>query len=93
MRVELDGRTVTYSGDTSWCDNLKAAADGADLFICEAYKYDKAVPGHNDFMTLSQHLGDVNAKRIVLTHMSPEMLARRHDLGYATSEDGMTVSL
>lgn len=35
-RATYDGRTVVLSGDTSLCETLAAAAEGADMLICEA---------------------------------------------------------
>lgn len=40
-RVQAGGRTVAYSGDTEWDEALLDAADDADLFICEAYMYER----------------------------------------------------
>ena len=36
FRFRADGRTAVLSGDTSLCDSLVGAAEGADLFVCEA---------------------------------------------------------
>ncbi|MDQ6825371.1 MAG: MBL fold metallo-hydrolase, partial [Candidatus Eremiobacteraeota bacterium] len=33
LRVEAEGKVVTYTGDTEWTDDLILAADGADLLI------------------------------------------------------------
>jgi ribonuclease BN (tRNA processing enzyme) len=46
LRVECDGRSIAYSGDTEWTDRLLEAAAGADLFVCEAYFFDKRVRFH-----------------------------------------------
>lgn len=35
-RARFDGRTVVFSGDTAYCDSLASAAEGCDMFICEA---------------------------------------------------------
>jgi ribonuclease Z len=35
-RVSFNGRTVVLSGDTSFCESLAAASQGADLLVCEA---------------------------------------------------------
>ena len=40
LRVELAGKVITYSGDTTWTEALVETARGAELFICEAYFYD-----------------------------------------------------
>ena len=93
LRIEIDGRTITYSGDTEWVENLIPAAEGADLFIVEAYFYDKKVKYHLDFATLRGRLKDIGAKRVILTHMSAEMLARRAEVDLECAEDGLVISL
>ena len=47
----------------------------ADLFIAEAYYRNKKMKFHLDFETLIAHLDDIRPKRLVLTHMSDNMLA------------------
>ena len=93
LRVEAEGRTVAYTGDTEWTDGIAAAARGADLFVAEAYFRDKPVPLHLDLATLERHLPDIGARRVVLTHMSDDMLARRGDVPFETAEDGLIVRI
>jgi ribonuclease BN (tRNA processing enzyme) len=92
-RVEAEGRVITYSADTEWTDTLIPAARGADLFIAEAYYYDKIVKNHLSLKTLEAHLPAINAKRVALTHMSDDMLARLDELPYLAAHDGMAVEL
>lgn len=35
-RARFDGRTAVLSGDTSFCETLAAASEGADMLVCEA---------------------------------------------------------
>jgi ribonuclease BN (tRNA processing enzyme) len=92
-RVEAEGRTIAYSADTEWTETLIGAACDADLFIAEAYTYDKAVKNHLSLATLEAHLPEINAKRLILTHMSDDMLGRLDSLTYTTASDGMIVAL
>ena len=92
-RVEAEGRVIAYSADTEWTDTLIPAARGADLFIAEAYYYDKIVKNHLSLKTLEAHLAEINAKRLVLTHMSEDMLGRLGELPYLAAHDGMAVEL
>ena len=92
-RVEAEGRVIAYSGDTEWTDALIDAGRKADLFVAEAYFRDKKVPLHLDLATLEAHLPEIKPKRLILTHMSDDMLGQRADLPYDCAEDGMTVSL
>ncbi|MGF6307333.1 ribonuclease BN (tRNA processing enzyme) [Bradyrhizobium sp. i1.8.4] len=91
-RVEAEGRVVSYSADTEWTDALIPAAQDADLFIAEAYTYDKIVKNHLSLKTLEAHLPAINAKRVVLTHMSDDMLGRVDDLSCTAANDGMVVA-
>ncbi|MCS3445721.1 MULTISPECIES: MBL fold metallo-hydrolase [Bradyrhizobium] len=92
-RVGAEGRIISYSADTEWTDALIPAAQDADLFIAEAYMYDKMVKNHLSLKTLEAHLPAINAKRVVLTHMSDDMLGRIDDLPYTAASDGMVVVL
>ena len=93
LRVEMDGRVVVYSGDTAWTDALIPAAAGADLFIVECYFHQKEVPGHQNHRTLSAHLGKIDAKRIILTHMGEEMLTHVDEIPEECAYDGLVVEV
>ena len=92
-RIEAEGRVVAYSADTEWTETLVPAARGADLFVAEAYYYDKIVKNHLSLKTLEAHLPEINAKRLVLTHMNNDMLGRLGNLPYTAAHDGMVVEL
>jgi ribonuclease BN (tRNA processing enzyme) len=90
-RIEAEGRVIAYSADTEWTETLIPAARGADLFIAEAYTYEKVVKNHLSLKTLEAHLPEIKAKRLVLTHMSDDMLGRLDTLDYTAAHDGMIV--
>jgi ribonuclease BN (tRNA processing enzyme) len=93
LRVELGGTSFAYSGDTQWTPALAEAAHGADLFAVEACTFDRRVRYHLDYQTLRAHLGEIGARRIVLTHMSGAMLTRLADADLSAAYDGMTADL
>jgi len=92
-RVEVDGRIIAYSADTEWTETLIPLARDADLFIAEAYYYDKIVKNHLSLMTLEAHLSEIKPKRLILTHMSDDMLGRLDTLSHTAAHDGMIVEL
>lgn len=93
LRFEADNKVLCYSGDTEWVDNLLVAARNADLLLVEAYFFDKPIKFHLDFATLASKLPQSGARRVILTHMSTEMLSRARETGYEIAEDGVTVTL
>lgn len=93
LRVRVDGQVVAYTGDSDWCDALPRLADGADLFIAEAYSLEKRIPQHLSVATLRLHSNEVHAKRIVLTHPGVETLARASELPWPLAADGTEIGL
>ncbi|WNO74353.1 MBL fold metallo-hydrolase [Streptomyces sp. AM8-1-1] len=74
IRLEHEGKTLTYSGDTGVCEPLHQLADGADLFLCEAsFTHGKEdVPDlHLNGREAGAHAQRANAGRLVLTHIPP----------------------
>ena len=92
-RIEAEGRVIAYSADTEWTQTLIPTGCDADLFIAEAYTFDKIVKNHLSLKTLEAHLDEINPKRLVLTHMSDDMLGRLDTLAYTTASDGMVIEV
>jgi ribonuclease BN (tRNA processing enzyme) len=90
-----DGSSVfAYSGDTEWTDALLPIARDADLFICECYAYAGKLTGHMSWETLKTKIPELRAKRVMLTHMNPTMLARLdevRDSGVLVADDGLGI--
>jgi ribonuclease BN (tRNA processing enzyme) len=93
LRIEYGGRTIAYSGDTEWTDELLELAGGADLFICEAYFFDKTVKFHLDYSTLQNNLARLDCSRVVVTHMHQTMLDRADEISLEAAEDGLVLRI
>ena len=93
LRVECEGKVIAYSGDTGWTEELLKAARDADLFVCECSSFDRPLKGHLDYLSLAPQLERVGAKRVILTHLGPDMIERRSVLAHETASDGMIVVL
>jgi ribonuclease BN (tRNA processing enzyme) len=96
LRVALGEAVVAYSGDTAWTEALPEAARGADLFICEAYCFEKEVKSHLSYAALRRHRGRCDCRRLVLTHLSADMVRRQGEVEAAVAEvarDGMELVL
>ena len=91
LRVTCGGKVIGYSGDTEWTDTLVQAARGADLFICEAYVFEKKIKYHLDYRTLMDRRTQLGCRRLILTHMSDDMLQRLQGLDADWAEDGKRI--
>jgi ribonuclease BN (tRNA processing enzyme) len=91
--VEYAGKRVAYSGDTEWTDVLVQVARDVDVFVCEAYFFDKKVRYHLDYATLCDMRDRLGSARLVLTHMSQDMLDRRDEVDVLCAEDGLVLTI
>ncbi|UMY18758.1 MBL fold metallo-hydrolase [Methylobacterium organophilum] len=92
LRIEGEGRVLAYTGDTEWVDALIAAGREADLLIAEGYTIERPVKFHLDWATLKARLPEIAPRRLMLTHMSVEMIAHPPE-GYIAAEDGLVIAL
>ncbi|MGH3367760.1 MAG: hypothetical protein ACRDOY_11195 [Nocardioidaceae bacterium] len=63
------------------------------MFACETYTYDRAVPYHLDYPTVSARARQFETGRLVLTHMGPSMLDHLADVDHTTAYDGMDLTV
>lgn len=72
-RIEVDGHTLVYSGDTSGGPELVEIARGADLFLCEATwagDLEDYPPGiHLTGRAAAQIANEAEVGRLLLTHV------------------------
>jgi ribonuclease BN (tRNA processing enzyme) len=92
-RIQAEGRVIAYSADTEWTETLVPLARDTDLFIAEAYTYDRIVKNHLSLAVLESHLAEIKPKQLILTHMSDDMLGRLDSLAYTAASDGMVVEI
>ena len=93
FRVTADGRSLAFSGDSGWTDDLVGLSAGADLFLCECTYFGSShLDFHLNYPTIERNRGRFTAKRIVLTHLGREVLERIDDVGMETADDLMKIT-
>jgi len=96
LRFEAGGKILSFSGDTEWVESLLPTAAGADLFIAECFSFDVQVGYHMTWRNIEKNLDRLGAKRVMLTHMSSEMLAQRQEVRdprVLLAEDGLRLDI
>jgi len=93
LRVEIGGKVIAYTGDTEWTDEVAAAAQNADLLIAECYYYAKPIKWHLNYPAIAAHRAACSARRVILTHMSREMLAHADEVPEECAHDGLVVTI
>jgi ribonuclease BN (tRNA processing enzyme) len=93
LRVRVDDKVILYSGDTGWTEGLIEWSQGTDLFICECSYYETRVDFHLDYPRLAEHRCRFGTRRMILTHLGREVLARRDQLAIEIAHDGLVVEV
>ena len=96
FRVTLDGYTIAYTGDTTYCDALVRLADGADVLVSECSCWLETCGAihmtPNDVLRL--RAGISPSTKIILTHIgageAPQAIL---DAGILIADDLQTISL
>jgi ribonuclease BN (tRNA processing enzyme) len=92
-RCEIDGRTIVYSGDTGWTDDLVERSRGADLFLCECCYFETRVESHLDYPRLRENLARFDCRRMMLVHTGEEVHTRRGEVEVPIAYDGLVIEL
>jgi ribonuclease BN (tRNA processing enzyme) len=90
-RIEAEGRIIAYTADTEWTEALVPLGHNADLLIAEAYTFERPVKNHLSLKVLEARLADIGPKRLILTHMTEDMLGRA--VPFETASDELTVEI
>jgi len=96
LRFNVSGKVLAFTGDTQWTESLVPAGHGADLYIMECSSFEGSPRYHLSWTTIAGELDRIGAKRVMLTHMSDAMLARRSemaDVRVVLAEDGLVIDV
>ena len=91
--ILVEDRRIVYTGDTGWTEQLVEHTRDSDLFICECTVFESRSENHLDYPRIRENLGRFGAKRIILTHLGLEVLARRKEIDQELAFDGMIIRL
>jgi ribonuclease BN (tRNA processing enzyme) len=93
LRLDMAGSAVGYTGDTAWTDSILDVAADADLLIAEAYYRDKNIPYHLRHADLDANRHRLTARRIIITHMSADVLDHQGEISFEPAHDGLVILL
>ncbi len=96
LRITYRDKVLAFTGDSQWTEALIACGVEADLYLVECYKYSTRVNYHMSWLEIAPQLDLIGARRVMLTHMSDEMLAKQgevKDPRVMFAEDGMVVDV
>jgi len=94
LRVELEGKSIAFSGDSGWTEDLLPFVAGADLFLCECTYFESTqLSFHMNYPQLDANRARFDVGRMLLTHVGREVLDRDREVTLELAHDGMHVKV
>lgn len=93
LKIRLQGKQILYSGDSAWSEAFVVHSEGVDLFLCECCFFDRDARNHMSYRRIMENRSRLGCKRLILTHLGEEMLARSRGLDVEIAADGMVVEI
>jgi ribonuclease BN (tRNA processing enzyme) len=95
VRIEENGKSFVYSGDTDYSPSMAILAQRADVVVVECTFPVQKEKGHLNLATLSKMMAHIQSKQVVLTHLDPEWDTYRAPLPapFVLGEDGMEIEV
>ena len=96
LRIKSGKSILAFTGDTGWTDHLPVLAKGADLLLCECTDDRNAIDTHLSWEVLAPRFPQLEARRIVLTHLSEAMRKKLKQLAAPRvqfADDGLVIRL
>ncbi len=72
FRIEANGKSIVFAGDTAPTENLVELSKGADLLIVECSFAEKETPNHLNAAQFANAASKAMVKKAMITHIYPE---------------------
>ncbi len=93
-RIAIGGKSIAFSGDSGWTEELVPFVAGADLFLCECtYFESQELDFHMNYPQLKANRDRFEVGRMVLTHVGREVLDRDREIKLEMAHDGMRIKV
>lgn len=92
-RLAVGGKSLLYSGDCGWNEDLVQYSQGTDLFICECCYFHSQTTFHISYPQLAVESSRLGCKQLLLSHLGREVLERIDEVTLACAHDGLVVEV
>ncbi len=89
FKIEIEGKTIAYTGDCGFTNASRKLAKDVDLLICECSNKQTPDPdtwGHFDPIQAATLAKKSNVKQLILTHFAPHFYTSLDDRKWAEGE-------
>lgn len=92
-RFERAGKALAFTGDTAWTPNLRTLAKGAEVLVTDCTYFDEDFGGHLSYHVIRERAPELEAKRIVLSHLGPRVRQNLDQLEHDHATDDLVMEI
>jgi len=94
LKIEVNGKTFVFSGDSGWNEELIDFSAGANLLLCECTYFESDhLRFHMNYPELARNRDRFHVGRMILTHLGRETINHTADIQIEMGFDGMKLEL
>jgi ribonuclease BN (tRNA processing enzyme) len=95
VRLEENGKSAVFSGDTAYSASLVDLASRADMFVVECSRPTEKTDGHLNLASLLEIVDQAHPRQVIITHLFPEweQFSGCLPAPLLSGEDGMEIDL
>jgi ribonuclease BN (tRNA processing enzyme) len=93
FRFDLNGKTIVFSGDTGWTEELVGLTTNSDLFLCECTFFKRKFAWHLNYQQVNANRHRFGGRRMVITHLGRELLEHQSEVDFEMAFDGMNIEV
>lgn len=78
-RVDSDGKSIVFTGDTDLCESVSKLAQGTDILVVNCWDHQVTMekngeaPGQTGTLDAARMAQEAGAKKLILTHIGPHL--------------------
>jgi ribonuclease BN (tRNA processing enzyme) len=91
IRIAVAEKSIVYTGDTEWTDELLLLSNGCDILISECFGWDGPMKYHLSYQEIIANFEKLDAKRVYLTHLGPEAYSRQSEMKLEVLKPGQEI--
>lgn len=93
VKITVNGKSIVYTGDTEWTDDLAELTRGSDVVICECFGWSGPLKYHLTYQEIISKMEVIAAERLFLTHLGPEAYSRMPEMKLPVLKPGMELRI
>lgn len=93
VKINIEGRSIVYTGDTEWTDQLLLLTKDCNVLISECFGWEGPMKYHLSYQEIIANIDRIGAERTFLTHLGHSAFDRQGEMELTVLKPGMEIEV